>query len=119
MEGESSAQIVPGNKSVESIEGTAKVAIQIGDSLNILSGSDISIDCIASGTPPPVLKWRWNGREVISRSKTKKFIITEITDGSRLSIQQLTSENEGQYECVATNTGGADRIASVITVLGA
>ena len=119
MEGESSAQIVPGNKSVESIEGTAKVAIQIGDSLNILSGSDISIDCIASGTPAPVLKWRWNGREVISRSRTKKFIITEITDGSRLSIQQLTSENEGQYECVATNTGGADRITSVITVLGA
>ena len=119
FKGESSAQIASGNSSVESIKETKTVTIEIGDSLFVLSGSDVSIDCIASGTPPPVLNWRWNGREVISGARRGQIVITELSEGSRLTIQHLTSENAGQYECVATNTGGADRIASSITVLGA
>lgn len=119
LEGESSAQILFGNSSVESIKGTEKVDIQIGDSLYILSGSDVSIDCIARGTPPPVINWRWDGREVISGARRGQLLIADLSEGSRLSVQKFTTENAGQYECVATNTGGADRIASSITVLGA
>ena len=94
------------------------VAIEIGDSLHALSGSDVSIDCVARGTPRPVINWRWNGRDVISGSRGGQYTITDIPDGSRLTIWQALARNAGQYECVAINTGGADRIASVITILG-
>lgn len=104
---------------MESITGIAKVTIQIGDSLYILSGSDVSVNCIARGTPPPVISWRWNGREVTPGERRGQLIISQLSEGSRLTIKQLTSENAGQYECVAKNTGGADRITSSITVLGA
>lgn len=116
--GESSAQIQSGNSSIESVKSTTKVSIQIGDSLHVLSGSDVFIDCLASGTPRPAINWRWDGRRVISGSRRGQYAITDITDGSRLTVWQMTSENAGQYECIAFNTGGADRIASTITVIG-
>lgn len=73
---------------------------------------------MASGTPPPVINWRWKGREVIPGRGRRQVTITQIQGGSRLTIEQLTSEKAGQYECVASNTGGADGIVSRITVLG-
>lgn len=76
----------------------------------------MSVDCLASGTPSPVINWRLDGRQVIS---TGKFVIIDIAGGSRLTVRQLSSENAGQYECIAFNVGGADRITSAITVLGA
>ena len=84
----------------------------------MLSGSDVSIDCVARGTPRPVINWRWNGREVISRSRGGQYAITDIPNGSRLTVWQMLAENAGQYECIAINTGGGDRIASTITILG-
>lgn len=116
--GESSAQIQFGNSSIESIKGITKIAIEIGDSLHVLSGSDVSIDCVARGTPRPVINWRWNGRDVISGSRRGQYAVTDIPDGSRLTIWQMLAGNAGQYECVAINTGGADRRASAITILG-
>lgn len=116
--GESSAQIQYGNSSIESIKKTAKVAIEIGDRLHVLSGSDVSIDCVARGTPRPVIYWRWNGREVISGSREGQYTIKDIPNGSRLTVWQMLVENAGQYECVAINTGGGDRVASTITILG-
>ncbi|KAL9986930.1 hypothetical protein ACROYT_G001147 [Oculina patagonica] len=117
--GESSAQIQSGNSSIESIKSTTKVSIRIGDSLHVLSGSDVSIDCRASGTPRPAINWRWDGRRVISGARRGQYAITDITDGSRLTVWQMASVNAGQYECIAFNTGGADRIASTITVIDA
>lgn len=116
--GESTAQITPGNSSFEFITEKTKVSIQIGDSLKVLTGSDVSIDCLAHGTPPPIINWRRNGQDVRSGGRRGQFIITELSEGSRLVIKQITSQSTGQFECVATNTGGADRTASRITVFG-
>lgn len=116
--GESSAQIQSGNNSIESIKDTRKVNIKIGDSLHVLSESDVSIECLASGTPRPVINWRWNGRPVVSGARRGQYAIKDITDGSHLTIWQITSENAGQYECIAFNTGGAERSTSSITVIG-
>lgn len=116
--GESTAQITPGNSSLEFITEKTKASIQIGDSLKVLAGSDVSIDCLAHGTPPPIISWRRNGKDVRSSGRRGQFVITELSEGSRLAIKQITSQITGHFECVATNTGGADRTASSITVLG-
>lgn len=116
--GESTAQITPGNSSLEFITEKTKASIQIGDSLKVLAGSDVSIDCLAHGTPPPIISWRRNGKDVRSSGRRGQFVITELSEGSRLAITQITSQITGHFECVATNTGGADRTASSITVLG-
>ena len=118
FEGESSAQILSGNRSVQSIKGTQPVSIRIGDRLHVLSGANVFIGCSARGTPPPEISWRRDGRTVRTGDREGKFEIRAAPEGSRLSIWQFSKEVAGQYECVATNIGGADRVASIITVLG-
>lgn len=113
--GKSGAEIQSGNNSVKSIEGQGEVSIQIGDSLQVLSGSDVSIDCLASGTPSPVINWRWNERQV---SSTGRFVIKEIAGGSRLIARKLTLGSAGQYQCTAFNVDGSDRVTSTVTVIG-
>ncbi|XP_068741513.1 hemicentin-1-like isoform X2 [Montipora capricornis] len=117
--GESTAKITPGNSSVEFITGVSKLSIRIGDTLKVIRGSEISVDCIAHGTPPPITNWRLNGSDLRSGALKRQLNITELSEGSRLTIKQLTSQDSGWYECIAINTGGPDRTASSITVLDA
>ena len=116
--GESTAKITPGNSSVEFITGVSKLSIRIGDTLKVIRGSEISVDCIAHGTPPPITNWRLNGSDLRSGALKRQLNITELSEGSRLTIKQLTSQDSGWYECIAINTGGPDRTASSITVFG-
>ena len=116
--GESSASIAHGNSNVESIKSLDPVNIKIGDRLHVLSGSDVTVDCMASGTPAPFIKWRRNGQPLKSGDAERQFKIRDITGGSQLKISQVSSDVQGHFECIATNLGGAERRVSSISVVG-
>ena len=116
--GESSASIVFGSNIIESITSLAPVNTKIGDSVYVLSGSDVTIDCLASGTPAPFITWRRDGRPIKSGDRGGQFQIRQLAGGSRLITQQISVDIQGNFECIATNLGGADRRISTIRVQG-
>ncbi|ESO12323.1 hypothetical protein HELRODRAFT_158819 [Helobdella robusta] len=59
-------------------------------------GESVTLPCYATGNPQPFIYWRKTDSTFPSTTKT-------LFDGSNLTIAHLTKEEEGYYECYATN----------------
>ncbi|XP_047658234.1 vascular endothelial growth factor receptor kdr-like isoform X2 [Tachysurus fulvidraco] len=86
--------------------------IQNLTSQDVNSSSTLKLTCQAHGVPPPFITWYKD-----------KIAITEgpgitLKDNGVLIIQRVKKEDEGMYECKASNAEGAVTASAVITVLG-
>ncbi|XP_078083679.1 hemicentin-1-like [Mustelus asterias] len=61
-----------------------------------------SFECLASGTPPPVLTW-FKGSRLIPRVAGSSV----LESGRTLKIDHVQLSDGGQYRCVATNVAGS------------
>ncbi|XP_038601048.1 LOW QUALITY PROTEIN: hemicentin-2 [Tachyglossus aculeatus] len=63
----------------------------------------VSLECEATGRPPPMVKWEKDGRPVRSGRGLR------LEDGGRtLLVEQAQSSHTGRYVCVAENAVGQD-----------
>ncbi|KAI4885350.1 hypothetical protein NFI96_014323, partial [Prochilodus magdalenae] len=79
---------------------------------DVNSSSTLTLACLAFGVPPPFITWYKD-----------KVLVTEgpgitLRDDGVLIIQRVKKEDEGMYECQATNAEGVASSSAVITVLG-
>ncbi|XP_053486492.1 vascular endothelial growth factor receptor kdr-like [Ictalurus furcatus] len=86
--------------------------IQNLTSQDVNSSSTLTLACLAHGVPPPFITWYKD-----------KIPITEgpgitLKDNGILIIQRVKKEDEGLYECQASNAKGLATSSAVITVLG-
>ncbi|KAB5571233.1 hypothetical protein PHYPO_G00222690 [Pangasianodon hypophthalmus] len=86
--------------------------IQNLTSQDVNSSSTLTLACLAHGVPPPFITWYKD-----------KIPITEgpgitLKDNGVLIIQRVKKEDEGMYECQASNAKGVATSSAVITVLG-
>ena len=72
-------------------------------------GDTLFLSCKATGYPRPKIKWLKNGNTDIKRANITK-------NHSVLSILQVTSNDSGNYECIASNTAGATKSRSTVAV---
>ncbi|XP_072520192.1 vascular endothelial growth factor receptor kdr-like [Salminus brasiliensis] len=79
---------------------------------DVNSSSTLTLACLAHGVPPPFITWYKDKVPV-----TKGPGITLRDDGV-LIIQRVKKEDEGMYECKASNAEGVATSSAVITVLG-
>ncbi|EDO32297.1 predicted protein, partial [Nematostella vectensis] len=82
-------------------------ALTIGDNLNTLISTSVSIHCNATGNPVPSITWSRSGA-LIEPSKRIKIM------GSTLVIVGTLWSDTGSYECVASNGAGTDRKSSFL-----
>ena len=75
----------------------------IGSSIKLLLGSDVTLLCDAQGLPKPKTSWTSNG-EVLGY-------------GKRLQLKNLKNDNPVNYTCTALNLGGKVSRHSSITML--
>ncbi|XP_072421818.1 hemicentin-1-like isoform X1 [Chiloscyllium punctatum] len=64
-----------------------------------------SFECLASGTPPPVLTW-FKGQKLITDLAGSSV----LENGRTLRIQNAQVSDGGQYRCVATNVAGSTEL---------
>ncbi|XP_051810886.1 vascular endothelial growth factor receptor kdr-like isoform X2 [Acanthochromis polyacanthus] len=79
---------------------------------NVNSSSTLVLACSASGVPQPNITWYKNGVRVEESPG-----ITLGGDGA-LTIERVKKDDEGLYECVASNVEGVAKSSSVVTVVG-
>ncbi|KAL4648250.1 vascular endothelial growth factor receptor kdr-like isoform X2 [Arapaima gigas] len=75
------------------------------------SGSTVTLPCYAEGVPPPFITWYKYGKRVEAAPG-----ITLTANGS-LTIERVKKDDEGKYECVATNDEGKVMAAANVTVV--
>ncbi|XP_055041761.2 hemicentin-1 isoform X1 [Misgurnus anguillicaudatus] len=69
---------------------------------SVVLHAPISLQCVASGVPPPSITWLKDGRPV---DTTEEFLKLESA-GRVLHIKKTRLEDAGKYTCVATNAAG-------------
>lgn len=75
-------------------------------------GSNVTLSCLISGTPDPVVRWYWKGRLLpnistgVSNSAKRPYVITVISRVAKLTISNLDLQDSGSYLCSAENNAG-------------
>lgn len=76
--------------------------------LRIQAGQRVYIECIADGSPPPTLYWRYpTGRRPADPISGQPGVSGPPARGSAiLNIASISKQDEGVYYCVAENRAG-------------
>nr|XP_021529801.1 hemicentin-2 [Aotus nancymaae] len=71
----------------------------------VLENASVTLECLASGVPPPDVSW-FKGRQPVSSSMG----VTVSADGRVLRIEQAQLSDAGSYRCVASNVAGSTEL---------
>lgn len=75
-------------------------------------GATRNFTCQAGGHPSPRFLWQRNKHIIIPSNRV-------IISGGEISISNLQPEDQGSYQCVASNTAGEDYSEGILTYTGA
>ncbi|CAB3251142.1 unnamed protein product [Arctia plantaginis] len=81
----------------------------VGNTLELVHGSNVRVACKASGNPVPDIQWVRQGRAI---SENRYDI-----DYADLTLAGVDSSRKGLYTCVASNEGGSDDRRITLDVL--
>ncbi|XP_036769471.2 hemicentin-2 isoform X1 [Manis pentadactyla] len=68
----------------------------------VLENASVTLECLASGVPPPDVSW-FKGRQPISSQKG----VVVSADGRALHVARAQFSDSGSYRCVASNVAGS------------
>ncbi|XP_058997342.1 hemicentin-2 [Mustela lutreola] len=71
----------------------------------VLENASVTLECLASGVPPPDTSW-FKGRQPVSARKG----VMVSADGRALHIERARVSDAGSYRCVATNVAGSTEL---------
>nr|XP_020731255.1 hemicentin-2-like [Odocoileus virginianus texanus] len=71
----------------------------------VLENASVTLECLASGMPPPDISW-FKGRQPVS---ARDRVMVSI-DGRILLIEQAQLSDAGSYRCVASNVAGSTEL---------
>lgn len=82
-------------------------------------GSQFTLSCNASGSPPLHIEWRKNGR-VYTTSEGVNVTVQTFSNISisSISISTAVQDDGGLYECVAINVLGVVSDSTTVTTAG-
>ncbi|CAK6433530.1 unnamed protein product [Pipistrellus nathusii] len=71
----------------------------------VLENASVTLECLASGVPPPDISW-FKGRQPVSAREG----VTVSADGRVLRIERARLSDAGSYRCVASNVAGGTEL---------
>uniref|UniRef100_A0A2K6K1Q6 Hemicentin-2 n=1 Tax=Rhinopithecus bieti TaxID=61621 RepID=A0A2K6K1Q6_RHIBE len=79
----------------------------------VLENASVTLECLASGVPPPDVSW-FKGHQPVS----SWMGVTVSADGRVLRIEQAQLSDAGSYRCVASNVAGSTELQFDLRVNG-
>ncbi|XP_076005156.1 vascular endothelial growth factor receptor kdr-like isoform X2 [Genypterus blacodes] len=79
---------------------------------DVNSSSTMTLTCFALGVPPPSITWYKNDIPV------KEGSGITLKQYGNLTIERVKKDDEGVYECMASNVEGTVKSSAVVTVVG-
>ena len=73
----------------------------VPSAVTALTGTNVILRCIATGTPVPIQTWTRNGIPLTD----SRFQVQ--SGGGELSMREVREEDEGRYQCHALNVAGS------------
>eukprot|EP00794_Sanderia_malayensis_P010055 gene10055-11084_t len=98
---------------ISSVSGEGFVAIDIGDDLKTLTGTEVAIRCPAIGMPKPRVFFVKDGKVIASDNET--FVVD--AENGILTIKTTSKQTKGGYLCVAENPAGSFNLTTNIELL--
>ncbi|NWI62558.1 VGFR4 factor, partial [Todus mexicanus] len=92
-------------------EKAAPYVIQNLTDLEVNISGKIVLECKVSGTPEPQITWRKNGYPISAASGISM-------ENNTLVIERVKKDDEGLYECKASNEMGQDSTSAFIKIQG-
>ncbi|XP_072124061.1 contactin-1-like [Mobula birostris] len=86
----------------------ADIQVKFSDT-QVLMGENLTLECFALGNPIPWIQWRKVGGSLPSSAELLNF-------NTVLRLSNIQPEDEGSYECEATNSKGKDRVDGWLSV---
>ncbi|KAA0702177.1 Myelin-associated glycoprotein [Triplophysa tibetana] len=80
----------------------------INESITVVEGSSLSLQCISKANPTPTLTWLKNG-ELVGTIKAQE-------EGSTLELHEIVPQADGVYRCLAENEHGRASSSLNVTV---
>lgn len=82
------------------------------ETLEIVEMQTVYLDCQASGSPTPTMKWNHNGAEIGSEGRFKIF------SNGTLQLQEARQDDAGKFECFAGSSAGIKRAETSLIIKG-
>lgn len=83
--------------------------------MNVVSEKIITLACSATGKPPPVITWSFNGMNIRTGPTETKFNQSASGD---LTARIKNITDEGTYQCTATNKHSRNTSSAFVSVQG-
>eukprot|EP00118_Oscarella_pearsei_P016938 m.165733 g.165733 ORF g.165733 m.165733 type:complete len:5158 (+) comp38902_c0_seq1:154-15627(+) len=105
--------VVGADSSVVQLDVVVPATILESDvTVSVVLGRSALLPCTPSGIPKPTVEWLWKGLTIERGGSPKRFIHSNGT----LQINNVQTDDDGIYECIASNVGGRDEIAVKLNV---
>ena len=88
------------------------VVAQVGSQITELEYVKITLTCPTEGAPPPKIRWRKDGVDLVQGGQYL------IDDKGSLTIEETLIWDSGNFTCSAENAAGVDEVTSSIAILG-
>ncbi|XP_072165913.1 contactin-3-like [Diadema setosum] len=77
--------------------------------ITIFLGSEVRLDCQASGDPTPTIQWQKDGSPLVLENNI------ELLSNSSVVISDLRETNTGEYTCLASNQAGSKLVSATVS----
>ena len=74
---------------------------------SVFIGSNVTFNCTAMGLPTPAISWMKNNDSYAVTSNVRARVVSDNKNNhSQLIITEVKIEDNGKYQCVASNSAG-------------
>lgn len=101
-------------KKLKTSNSSPPVFIRLPATAQFIEGGDAVFECQVSGNPMPNVVWTRRGA-IIKNDDRHTVTYNPSTGQSILSIKNLTMDDDGEYNCTASNTAGEASLTVSIT----
>ena len=95
---------------IDALDKRQAVSSSVGMTVQTFTGTSVTLQCQAEGSPMPVVSWSKNGQPLASKGRIS------ISGDGTLTVRNTRAQDTGRYKCSAKNAIGETSEASSVYI---